>query len=69
MSKKILKINNNKDILLYNMNNKEIVENQYNLFVLGNEKFKTITYLRECFYGKNANTGRIQRIYKFIKFK
>ena len=31
------------------------------------EKLKTITYLRECFYGPEATTGRLQRFYKFIK--
>jgi len=31
------------------------------------EKMKTITYLRECFYGPEATTGRLQRLYKFIK--
>jgi len=25
------------------------------------EKFQTITYLRECFYGEEATTGRVQR--------
>jgi hypothetical protein len=33
------------------------------------EKLKTITYLRECFYGKKATTGRLQRIYRFSKRK
>jgi len=33
------------------------------------EKIKTITYLRECFYGKEATTGRIQRFHKPAKFK
>jgi hypothetical protein len=31
------------------------------------EKLKTITYLRECFYGPEATTGRLQRSYKFFK--
>lgn len=31
------------------------------------EKFKTITFLRECFYGQEATTGRLQRIYTVIK--
>lgn len=31
------------------------------------EKMKTITYLRECFYGPKATTGRLQRFYKFFK--
>lgn len=33
------------------------------------EKFATITYLRECFYGPEATTGRLQRIYRFVKLK
>jgi hypothetical protein len=33
------------------------------------EKLKTITYLRECFYGETATTGRLQRIYTMSKLK
>jgi hypothetical protein len=33
------------------------------------DKLKTITYLRECFYGTKATTGRLQRIYRFSKRK
>jgi len=33
------------------------------------EKLQTITYLRECFYGKQATTGRLQRFYTLFKFK
>ena len=31
------------------------------------EKLQTITYLRECFYGKEAAAGRLQRFYKVFK--
>jgi hypothetical protein len=31
------------------------------------EKLQTITYLRECFYGPEATTGRLQRIYSIIE--
>ncbi len=31
------------------------------------EKFETITYLRECFYGSEATTGRLQRVYTVFK--
>ena len=31
------------------------------------EKLRTITYLRECFYGLEATTGRLQRLHKIIK--
>jgi hypothetical protein len=33
------------------------------------EKLQTITYLRECFYGETATTGRLQRIYTMSKLK
>ena len=33
------------------------------------EKLETITYLRECFYGKEATTGRLQRVYSMFKQK
>jgi len=33
------------------------------------EKLQTITYLRECFYGKEATTGRLQRFYTMSKLK
>ena len=31
------------------------------------EKLMTITYLRECFYGPEATTGRLQRFHKVLK--
>ena len=31
------------------------------------EKLQTITYLRECFYGKEATTGSIQRVCTMFK--
>ena len=31
------------------------------------ERLKTITYLRECFYGPEATTGRLQGFYKVFK--
>ncbi len=31
------------------------------------ERLQTITYLRECFYGKEATTGRLQRFYTVFK--
>ena len=33
------------------------------------EKLQTITYLRECFYGEEATTGRLQRVYTVLKLK
>ena len=31
------------------------------------ERFETITYLRECFYGEEATTGRLQRVHRVFK--
>ncbi|UCH98819.1 MAG: hypothetical protein JSV88_19675 [Candidatus Aminicenantes bacterium] len=31
------------------------------------EKIAMITYLRECFYGPEATTGRLQRFFEFSK--
>ena len=33
------------------------------------EKFETITYLRECFYGPEATTGRLQRVYQILELQ
>ncbi|MCL2192067.1 MAG: hypothetical protein FWB78_01565 [Treponema sp.] len=33
------------------------------------EKLQTITFLRECFYGEEATTGRLQRIHTMLKLK
>ena len=33
------------------------------------EKLRTITYLRECFYGEEATTGRFQRVCTVLKLK
>ena len=33
------------------------------------EKIETVTFLRECFYGEEASTGRLQGFYKILKFK
>ena len=31
------------------------------------DRFALITYLRESFYGPEATTGRLQRLYQFVK--
>lgn len=31
------------------------------------EKLEMITYLRECFYGSEATTGRLQRFFEFVE--
>jgi hypothetical protein len=30
-------------------------------------KMELITYLRECFYGPEASSGRVQRVFEFSK--
>ena len=61
---KINRISDKKEVFCGTMKDAEILDGEYCLFVLGNEKFETTTYLRECFYGKVATTGRIQRLHK-----
>ena len=33
------------------------------------DRFALITYLRECFYGPEATTGRLQRVFEVTKFQ
>jgi len=61
---KMINISKKRDVFCGTLKDAEIIDSEYCLFVLGKEKFRTITYLRECFYGKNATTGRIQRFHK-----
>ena len=60
----IIKINEKIEVFCGTLEDAKTIDNEYCLFVLGKEKFETITYLRECFYGDEATTGRIQRLYK-----
>jgi len=55
----ILKISEEISVFCGTLQDAEILDSEYFLFVLGREKFRTMTFLRECFYGKNATTGRI----------
>jgi len=59
-----------KSIIIYS--NKELLnidDRKYWENASTKEKLQTITYLRECFYGKTATTGRLQRIYTMSKLK
>jgi hypothetical protein len=42
-------------------------DNQYWAEAGIKEKLQTITYLRECFYGPEATTGRLQRLYRIVE--
>jgi hypothetical protein len=44
-------------------------DNEYWKKASDKEKLQTITYLRECFYGETATTGRLQRVYTVSKLK
>ena len=33
------------------------------------EKLQIITFLRECFYGKEATSGRLHRVHTMLKLK
>jgi hypothetical protein len=42
-------------------------DNEYWKNASWEEKLQEITYLRECFYGKTATTGRIQKSVQYLK--
>jgi hypothetical protein len=33
------------------------------------ERLQTVTYLRECFYGPEATTGRLRRLYQVTELE
>ena len=45
------------------------MDNEYWQKATIEEKLETIVYLRECFYGEEATTGRVQRFHKMFKLK
>ena len=45
------------------------MDNEYWKKATVEEKLETIVYLRECFYGEKATTGRVQRFHKMLKLK
>jgi len=56
-------------VILTKREDKEKMDNEYWSNASTKEKLQTITYLRECFYGETATTGRLQRIYTMSKLK
>ena len=58
-----------KDVYCGTVTGAEINDNEYWQLVLYEKKIEMVTYLRECFYGKKATTGRIQRFHRAAKFK
>jgi hypothetical protein len=60
---------NRKDVSFGTFKDHEKKDKEYWAKATNEEKFATITYLRECFYGPEATTGRLQRFYSFSKRK
>ena len=58
-----------KDISFGTFKEHEKEDKEYWAKASNEEKFATITYLRECFYGPEATTGRLQKLYSFSKQK
>jgi len=56
-----------KDIQIGSSENLEKKDKEYWKKATVKEKLQTITYLRECFYGNEATTGRLQRFYTIFK--
>jgi hypothetical protein len=59
--------NKQKEIVIGKSEELFAVDNKNNSKMTNQERLETITYLRECFYGPEATTGRLQRFYKFFK--
>ncbi|NLW33280.1 MAG: hypothetical protein GXY77_17685 [Fibrobacter sp.] len=60
---------NRRQIVLTNADDLHKQDNKYWSHASIEEKMQTITYLRECFYGPEATTGRLQRFHKILKLK
>jgi hypothetical protein len=58
---------NRSQIIVGNISTLEKDEKKYWAKADVKEKLQTITYLRECFYGHEATTGRLQRFYQVFK--
>ncbi len=59
MDRSYLRIGNHSDI--------ERDDREYWANASDRERFETITYLRESFYGEEATTGRLQRVHRVFK--
>ncbi|MCL2688970.1 MAG: hypothetical protein FWE57_03860 [Chitinispirillia bacterium] len=60
---------NRKQIVIAKKDALDRSDNEYWEHASIEEKLETITYLRECFYGEEATTGRLQRFYTVLKLK
>ena len=64
----LMKINRN-HFSIYRKDIEDIHEKEYMSNMSIEEKVAMISYLRECFYGIEATTGRLQRFFEFVKQK
>jgi hypothetical protein len=62
-----MKTFNKKEVIIAKKEELDRMDDEYWAKASIKEKLQTITFLRECFYGKEATTGRVQRIYKMFK--
>jgi hypothetical protein len=60
---------NRKDVSFGTSESHDNDDRQYWANASVKEKVRMITYLRECFYGPEATTGRLQRVFEFSKQK
>ena len=58
---------NRKEIIIGKSKELAALDRKNNNKMTIQEKLETITYLRECFYGPEATTGRLQRSYQILK--
>ncbi|MDR2592101.1 MAG: hypothetical protein LBC59_04775 [Chitinispirillales bacterium] len=60
---------NRKQIVIASRDALEESDDEYWNHTTMEEKLETITFLRECFYGEEATTGRLQRVHTMLKLK
>ncbi len=58
-----------KDVNWYKLSESEQIEADEWHGKSVSERFATITYLKECVYGPEATTGRLQRVFEFAKLR
>jgi hypothetical protein len=60
---------NRTKIVIATQENSEKMDDFYWANASVEEKVETVTFLRECFYGEEATTGRLQRFCTILKFE
>ncbi|MBN2143829.1 MAG: hypothetical protein JW774_04310 [Candidatus Aureabacteria bacterium] len=60
---------NRKKISFASQEDNKKEEKKYWAKASAGKKIEMITYLRECCYGSEATTGRLQRLFTFVKQK